>query len=52
VLSKRCWAKAVLPMSRAASVTRDLRSSFADDEIALPMAGLAAAFNGFRTIMD
>src|SRR5271169_5580199 len=26
--------------------------AFADDEVALPMAGLAAAFNGFRTIMD
>src|SRR5208282_2210826 len=51
---------AVLPVSRAASVTRDLRScktrtgpgAFADDEVALPMAGLAAAFNGLRTIMD
>src|SRR5271169_715399 len=27
-------------------------SAFADDEVALPMAGLAAAFNGLRTIMD
>src|ERR1700738_314553 len=26
--------------------------AFADDEVALPMAGLAAAFNGLRTIMD
>src|SRR4029077_4788637 len=26
--------------------------TFADDEVALPMAGLAAAFNGLRTIMD
>src|SRR4029077_19529497 len=51
---------AVFPVSRAASVTRDLRScktstwprAFADDEVALPMTGLAAAFNGLRTIMD
>src|SRR5215467_5984915 len=26
--------------------------AFADDEVALPMAGLAAAFNGLRTFMD
>src|SRR5271157_1366547 len=26
--------------------------AFADDEVALPMAGLAAVFNGLRTIMD
>src|SRR5271168_1737449 len=26
--------------------------AFADDEVALPMTGLAAAFNGLRTIMD
>src|SRR5580700_6942901 len=26
--------------------------AFADDEVALPMAGFAAAFNGLRTIMD
>src|SRR5450432_4089647 len=26
--------------------------AFADDEVALPMAGLAAAFNDLRTIMD
>ena len=26
--------------------------AFADDEVALPMAGLAAAFNGLRAIMD
>src|SRR4249920_3757123 len=26
--------------------------AFADDEVALPMAGLAAAFNGLGTIMD
>src|ERR1700731_3186391 len=26
--------------------------AFTDDEVALPMAGLAAAFNGLRTIMD
>src|SRR3984957_12245268 len=26
--------------------------AFADDEVALPMAGLAAAFNGLRTLMD
>src|ERR1700735_105141 len=26
--------------------------AFADDEVTLPMAGLAAAFNGLRTIMD
>src|SRR5277367_6683893 len=26
--------------------------AFADDEVALPMAGLASAFNGLRTIMD
>src|SRR5215831_20160570 len=26
--------------------------AFADDEVALPMAGLAAAFNGLRTVMD
>src|SRR5271168_4248309 len=26
--------------------------TFADDEVALPVAGLAAAFNGLRTIMD
>src|SRR5712672_331249 len=26
--------------------------AFADDEVALPMAGLATAFNGLRTIMD
>src|SRR5271165_1722892 len=26
--------------------------ALADDEVALPMAGLAAAFNGLRTIMD
>src|SRR3984957_20456580 len=26
--------------------------AFADDEVALPMAGLAAAFKGLRTIMD
>jgi len=31
---------------------RTQAGAFADDEIALPMAGLAAAFNGFRTIMD
>ena len=26
--------------------------ALADDEVALPMAGLAATFNGLRTIMD
>ena len=57
IQTKRVNGQRVL--RRAASVTRDLRSqdeqgrgAFADDEIALPMAGLAAAFNGFRTIMD
>src|ERR1700729_4072562 len=50
---------AVFPVSRAASVTRDFRSCktstgrvHLDDEVALPMAGFAAAFNGLRTIMD
>ena len=44
---------AFFPVSRAASVTHEHRPcAFADDEVALPMAGLAAAFNGLRTIMD
>ena len=30
----------------------DRPRALADDEVALPMAGLAAAFNGLRTIMD
>ena len=44
---------AFFPVSCAASVTHEHRPcAFADDEVALPMAGLAAAFNGLRTIMD
>src|SRR5580704_4718167 len=50
---------AVFPVSRAASVTRDLRScKTSTGRVHLQMmrspsmAGLAAAFNGLRTIMD
>jgi len=51
---------AVLPVSRAARVTRDFSfvenedwsGSLADDEVALPMAGLSASIDRFRAIVD